>query len=110
MGFVMTSDADHVPRRVRIDCDSVVRVRPGWEQLLRKYNVDTLVIDKQRHPDLAATVRRPERWNIGYEDDAALVVRAARAAPQVCPIQGGCCDEHRPGSTSAPVRRGRTSL
>jgi hypothetical protein len=73
---MMTSDGHRLPRRVRNDYDKILQGQSGWEPLLARYGVKTLVIDKQRQRVLATIVGQSPRWTVAFEDGTALVARA----------------------------------
>jgi hypothetical protein len=86
-----------IPNRVWRDYLTVYEARPGWERVLDKYRVNTLVVDKQRQPIFAPLIRRDTGWRLRYEDDEAMVLtrpdftppalrnldKAAAATPQL---------------------------
>jgi len=86
---LMTSDVHRVPRRVWDDYDKIANARRGWEQALRRYAVQTVVVDKRRQPLLAAVLRSSPRWEIRFEDDAALIAGPARRQDDQGPDRAG---------------------
>ncbi len=78
----VTSNIHLVPPRTWQDYMHVSQGITGWQQVLDRYGVQTLVVDRDKQPALAAAARRSSAWQVEYEDDQALVLsRAAKPGP-----------------------------
>jgi hypothetical protein len=57
----------------------VMNVKRGWEAILARYSIDTILLP----PDapLAGALKESPRWRIDYDDGVALVFRAAPRDP-----------------------------
>jgi hypothetical protein len=77
-------------------CDDVMNVRYGWEKILEKYHVNTILLPPSTA--LAGTLKESRRWRAVYDDGVAIVFRAnqesAAAAAQVSAVSrdGKECD------------------
>ena len=63
-----------VPRQVWQDYSQVYQAGHGWQRILERYRVNTVVIDKERQETLAGAMRRMDDWQVAFEDDQSLVV------------------------------------
>ena len=54
------------------------RARADWQDTLRRYGVNTLVLNKEFHTDLIRTVRQERGWQKAYEDKMGVVFTRAR--------------------------------
>jgi len=72
--FVTTNTAHLLPHQVWKDYLRVSRGEQGWEKILDKYRIDTIVVHKARQVRLHEQIRRHTQWKILYEDRLALVV------------------------------------
>jgi hypothetical protein len=79
-------------------------VKYNWEQALRRYGVNTVLMP----PDasLAATLKESQHWRVVYDDGAAIVFRAVPPS-QVSQVstesQGGRAVIHGSGLRSSPI-------
>jgi len=71
----MTSDVQWIPLRVWNDYGRITRSEPGWDQVLDRYHVDTVVVWKQHQRRLGDALRASEKWQVVLEDDKSLVAR-----------------------------------
>jgi hypothetical protein len=55
-------------------CLDVLRVRPGWQEQLARYGVDTVLLPAG--VPLAGVLRESPRWRAVYDDGVAIVFRA----------------------------------
>jgi hypothetical protein len=79
----MTSYIHLAPRQVWRDYLRVFRAQAGWDRVLEKYRVGTIVVDKAAQRQLISVVRRDTDWRILYEDDQSMVFRRVkRLAPR----------------------------
>ena len=54
--------------------------RYDWETLLVRYDVDTLVLDRERFADLAAAAEASPNWTRTYGDDVTVIYRRVEAS------------------------------
>jgi len=71
----MTSDVQWIPPRVWNDYGRIARAESGWDELLGRYGVDTVVVEKQHRRGLGDALRASKRWQVAFEDDTSLVAR-----------------------------------
>jgi hypothetical protein len=69
----VTSQAHLVPRQVWLDYMAVNDVSPGWQEILDRYRVVTVLIDKQGRKALISHLKADNRWQPVYDDDLAVV-------------------------------------
>lgn len=65
------------PREVWRGYMQIHNAQGGWGELLNRYRVTTIVVDKERQPLLAPALRQSDGWILRYEDDLALVFERA---------------------------------
>jgi hypothetical protein len=71
----MTTNAVHLaPRRLWNDYLRVARAQFGWEEILDRYRVSTVIVHKELQKRLAEEVRDLAGWEIIYEDELAIVI------------------------------------
>lgn len=76
MQVFMTTNAVHVaPRRVWRDYMTIAQVTGGWDRLLDKYRVNTIVLHKELELPLVREVRRLAGWKIVYEDNLGMIAQ-----------------------------------
>ncbi len=69
----VTSQAHLVPRQVWLDYMAVNDVSPGWQEILDRYHVETILIDKEGRKALISHLNADNRWQRAYEDDLAVI-------------------------------------
>ncbi len=78
-------------------CDDVMNVRYGWEKILEKYHVNTILLSP--NTALATTLKESRRWHPIYDDGVAIVFRANQertaAADQVSAVSRDGKDRDR---------------
>jgi hypothetical protein len=67
-----------VPQPVWQDYLRVITLEIGWQQILERYRVDTVILDTDQHAALADALREDHGWSVLYEDDQALVIGRKR--------------------------------
>ena len=78
------------PPRTWAEYVTVNDARPGWDQVLDRYGVRYLVLDRAYHAALQAEVRRSSDWSEkARSGDAVLFERRARGAPGPSPSAAG---------------------
>ena len=75
----MTSQMHLAPRSVWTDYRIVRETREGWQNVLQRYGVQTVVLDKRRQRTLTGYLRNSRNWRSEYEDAAGIVF--ARVEP-----------------------------
>jgi hypothetical protein len=69
----VTSQAHLVPRQVWLDYMAVNDVSAGWQEIVDRYRVETILIDKEGRSALISHLKADNRWLQTYEDDLAVV-------------------------------------
>jgi hypothetical protein len=69
----VTSQAHLVPRAVWRDYMSVIGVSPGWQEILDRYQVDLVLVDKRRRSALIDALKKDGGWKRVYEDPIAVI-------------------------------------
>ena len=69
----VTSQAHLVPRAVWRDYMSVIGVSPGWQEILDRYEVDLVLVDKRRRRPLIGALTKEGGWKRVYEDGIAVI-------------------------------------
>jgi hypothetical protein len=69
----VTSQAHLVPHDVWRDYLAVIRQQSGWEEILDRYSVTTVVLDKPRREALIAKLRKNGAWSVVFEDEVAVI-------------------------------------
>ncbi len=82
----VTSNIHLAPPQVWQDYNRITRAEPGWQRVLDRYNVTTLVLDKTQEPILVQAMKQTQGWGIAYDDDAAVVY--LRVAMPLKPADG----------------------
>lgn len=76
------SHAHLLPSAVWQDYVRVITLDDGWQNILRRYSVNTVIVDDDQHAALADALRADRDWRLAYEDDTALIfVRRSAALP-----------------------------
>jgi hypothetical protein len=91
----VTSNIHLAPRKVWEDYERITYAMPGWQDVLDRYHVTTLVLDKNWIAQSALVaamsniVKRNSDWALAYEDEQAVIyVRTvARAVTPAAPEQ-----------------------
>jgi hypothetical protein len=78
----VTSNIHLAPPRVWEDYLRISRGEPGWQRVLDRYNVRTIILDKQAQPVLTTAMKQTTGWVLAYEDDQAIVYKRASQAPK----------------------------
>lgn len=93
----VTTHVHLIPARVYRDYTRIATLRDGWDETLARYNVTTVIVDKQLMQPLSAAMRQKNGWSLRYEDDLAAVF--VRQGPRSINGTAG----------AAPARTGETS-
>lgn len=94
----MTTTLHLAPSTVWKDYMRVAEASSGWERTLTKYNVQTIVMDKDLQPVMHRAVRRSARWTKVYEDPRGVVYRLG--APNVASGDESADDKEDPAGVS----------
>jgi len=68
-----------MPRGAWVDYRRISEADDGWETILARYHVDTVIVDKADMPRLLRAIRVAPNWKQAYEDEQALVFRRRTA-------------------------------
>jgi hypothetical protein len=69
----MTSNIHLAPRQVWVDYLRILGVGPGWQQVLGRYAVETVIVDKRQSPELLRVLQKDTGWRLLYDDEQAAV-------------------------------------
>ena len=73
------SNLERLPRRAQADYTKIFRGESGWDKLLDRYAVGTIIVDKTRQKKLASEVMRHGHWRLTLETPRSLTMqRVAR--------------------------------
>jgi hypothetical protein len=64
---------------VHADYDAIQRLEPGWEERLRRRQVDTVLMPP--FASLAQALARSAEWRLVYRDEQAMIFRRTAAGP-----------------------------
>lgn len=77
----VTSQAHLVPREVWRDYLTVINLGSGWDEVLDRYGIDTIVVDQADRTSLISKLKEDSRWKRSYEDGlAAIFTRQSTAS------------------------------
>ncbi len=68
-----TSRVEALPRQAWIDYNSVASSQSGWRNVLRRYQVKTMLVDRTAQPGLVSGLRLDPDWNATFQDPIAMV-------------------------------------
>jgi hypothetical protein len=91
----MTSNMHLVPSQVYADYQRIASAQPGWVRVLDRYDVKTLVLDKELQPIIVQAMKQTTGWALAYEDDQALVY--VRTKPSKSDVEPEPSAESLPG-------------
>jgi hypothetical protein len=69
----VASHAHLLPNPVWRDYLAVVRREPGWKEVLERYQVTAIVVDRRYRSGLIAELSTDPLWRIQFEDDLGVV-------------------------------------
>jgi hypothetical protein len=70
-----STNIHQMPRGAWIDYRRICEADDGWETLLGRYHVDTVVLDKADMPRLVRAMKGSSNWKQVYDDEQAIVYR-----------------------------------
>jgi hypothetical protein len=77
----VTSNIHLVPPQVWRDYQRVLGLQSGWEGVMDRYNVSTIIVDRQEQPNVYRALNRSQDWSHRYEDEqSAIFVRSGDAS------------------------------
>jgi hypothetical protein len=79
----VTSNIHLAPQQVWADHQRIAAAQPGWQRVLDRYNVRTLIVDREANPYLFQAMRQNTDWVLVYQDDQASVYRRKSPTPGV---------------------------
>jgi len=97
----VTTNIHLVPRQVWQDYQRIMGTRPGWQRALDRYDVQVVVLDKERQTTLARQLRRSADWRLDYEDDQAMMFK--RRHPVFDAAQSETASPVNPETTGDPT-------
>ena len=78
----VTTNIHLVPPQVWRDYQRVTNLQDGWENTLNRYNVTTVIVDRQKQRSFDRVLSHSDRWERNYEDEqAAIYVRKPAEQP-----------------------------
>lgn len=75
----VTSQAHIVPREVWRHYMAVIHVTSEWDDILDRYGVNAVVIDKEERGALIGRLKDDDRWKRVYEDELAVIYTRKQA-------------------------------
>jgi hypothetical protein len=89
----VTTNIHLVPSQVWNDYNRVNQARNGWERVLDRYRVKTIVVDKKEQSQLYSVVKSHANWQNVYDDEqGAVFVRRTEPAPSATPADSSAED------------------
>ena len=86
----MTTNMHLAPRQIWREYRIVRETRAGWNNVLNRHNVRTMVLHKQEQTVLLGYLRTSREWRAVYEDEIAIVfVRKGTPRTRSGPTTGG---------------------
>lgn len=84
---MMTSNIHLAPRLVWTDYHRISTVQAGYGNVLGRYAIEHIVVDKKGQPELERALRREQGWQLQYEDDRAAlyVIRKPALSSRTAP-------------------------
>ena len=89
MKLFVTTHVHLVPPRVYRDYTRVAALRDGWDEVLARYDVTTVIVDKELMQPLLAAMRQKSGWGLRYEDKQAAVFVRQGPRPAAAAQEGG---------------------
>lgn len=107
----MTTTVHLAPHHVWRDYMSVAQARAGWDRILQRYAVNTLVVDKELSKKLHNAVRSNPHWKVAYQDKRGAVYQRLGALPSAGNGKKASQDAARTASASPtpPARQEKSS-
>jgi hypothetical protein len=68
-----TTNIHLIPQRVWEDYLKIGMASSGWQAATDRYNITTLILDKENQPPIVAEMRHAPGWELLYEDDQGVV-------------------------------------
>jgi hypothetical protein len=78
---MMTSNIHLAPRQLWTDYLRITGVQAGWGNVLGRYAIEHVVVDKKNQVELERALRRDQGWQIQYEDDRAALYAIRKPTP-----------------------------
>lgn len=77
----VTTNIHLVPPQVWRDYQRAINLQDGWESTLSRYNVTTIIVDREEQRSFYRVLNRNDNWELRYEDEqAAVYTRKSTAA------------------------------
>jgi hypothetical protein len=61
------------PQDIWSQYGAIVDVQDGWMQVIDRWQIDTIILARDHHPDLEAALRSDPSWSLVYEDADGFV-------------------------------------
>jgi hypothetical protein len=74
MEIFANSNVHLVPHQVWLDYGRVSNAHSGWEGVLERYDIKTMIVDKKEQLPLWSIVRGDDNWELKYEDKRAALL------------------------------------
>lgn len=78
----MTMNMHLAPRQVWLDYRRTGAAHASWPNLLGRYAVEHVILDKRQFVELTQALRSDTGWKVLYEDERAILFGLSRPAPQ----------------------------
>jgi hypothetical protein len=75
----LNSHAHLVPREVWQHYLNVIDLSAEWQEVLDRYGVNTVIVDKQFREPLIRRLRDHPQWRVSYEDQQAAIITRRKA-------------------------------
>jgi hypothetical protein len=72
---LVTSHVGRVPRQIWLDYGRVLASEDGWQDVLDRYQINSLVADRSRQRSLVGLLRMAPEWEVGFQDERAILFR-----------------------------------
>lgn len=79
----VTTNLHLVPPKVAIDYRIMRETRSGWENVMQRYGVRTVILDRHRQKTLLRFLSGADQWEQQYEDEWCVVLGQADGKPSI---------------------------
>lgn len=79
----LTTNLHLVPLKVSIDYRIMRETRSGWENVMLRYGVQTVILDRNRQKTLLRFLSGGDQWQQQYEDEWCVVLARAEGKPSI---------------------------
>lgn len=78
---LLTTNLHLAPPKVWTEYRIIWETRAGWDNVMQRYGVQTVVLDRHRQKTLQRYLQQSDDWQVLYEDDAGLVFGRTEGKP-----------------------------